>query len=247
MEKICIVDFRMPTVIKEYITSLGYNIIENKFNPKVYDEISSHPDIYYINIEGNLFCSPDKALPGYRQIVGTSKVGSKYPLDVPYNIAIIGKHCCHNFKYTDLTVKKYLEETGYTFINVEQGYTKCSTVVLDDKSCIVSDIAVARSLLDAGLDVLYVSEPDILLKNRVNPLIDDEDKMNFKNSDMNGFIGGAMAKIDNTVILFGDILKLTNGMKIKKFIESKGYVLKDFPGLEVIDLGGLVTFEKKWR
>ena len=71
--------------------------------------------------------------------------------------------------------------------------------------------------------------------------------MNFKNSDMNGFIGGAMAKIDNTVILFGDILKLTNGMKIKKFIESKGYVLKDFPGLEVIDLGGLVTFEKKWR
>lgn len=228
MDKICIVDFRMPNVIKEYIKELGYTLIENGFNAHVYDEISAHPDIYYLNIDGNLFCSIDKALPGTKQIIGTSKVGAKYPLDVPYNVAIIGNICCHNFKYTDSTVKEYLTVKGYDFVNVEQGYTKCSTVVLDSNSCIVSDIAIARELLDKGVDVLYVSEPDIILKTRVNPLIEDQTKMNFKNSDMNGFIGGAMAKIDDTVILFGDVYKLANGPKIKKFIESKGYVFKDF-------------------
>lgn len=246
MDKLCIIDFRMPEVIKEYIQSLGYGIIENRFNPQVYDEISAHPDIYYISIEDDLFCSIGKELPGFRQVIGTSKVGKKYPLDVPYNIAIIGKRCCHNFKYTDPTIKKYLEDKGYEFVNVEQGYTKCSTVVLDDNSCIVSDIAIARELLDAGVDVLYVSEPDIILKTRVNPLIEDEAKMSFKNSDMKGFIGGAMAKLGDIVILFGDISKLSNGVKIKRFIESKGYTLKDFPGLDVLDLGGVVTINKKW-
>ena len=246
MDKLCIVDFRMPDIIKEYIRSLGYGIIENRFNPNVYDEISAHPDIYYVSIDGNLFCSMEKALPGFRQVIGVSKVEKKYPLDVPYNIAVIGKKCCHNFKYTDHTIKKYLEDNGYEFINVEQGYTKCSTVVLDDNSCIVSDIAIARELLDSGIDVLYVSEPDIVLKTRVNPLIDDETKMSFKTSDMKGFIGGAMAKLGNEVILFGDISKLSNGVKIKKFVESKGYTLKDFPGLDVVDLGGIVIINKKW-
>jgi competence protein ComEC len=46
--KYAVVDFRMRKVEKEYIESLGYEIIENGFNLDVYDEISSHVDIYYL-------------------------------------------------------------------------------------------------------------------------------------------------------------------------------------------------------
>ena len=41
-----------------------------------------------------------------------------------------------------------------------------------------------------------------------------ETQMSFENSPMQGFIGGAMTRLGDTVILFGDINNLINGNKI---------------------------------
>ena len=244
MSKYCIVDFRMRKVEKEYIKSLGYEIIENKFNLKTYDEISSHVDIYYLNVNGNIFCAPGKKIDGFNMLVGNSEVSNAYPEDIPYNMAIIGRNAIHNFKYTDKNVLAYLKGAGYNLVQVEQGYTKCSTCVLSDNACIVSDIGIARTLLDLGVDVLYVSEPDIKLLKRTNKIFVDEERMRFEYSDMSGFIGGALVRLGDTVILFGDKANLINGSKIQKFIESKGLKFHYFEGLDIIDYGGIIEVEK---
>ena len=239
--KYAVVDFRMRKIEKEYIKSLGYEIIENGFNLNTYDEIASHVDIYYLKAGEMVFSSPEKkGLVPFNTVVCTTPIGSKYPEDVPYNVCVVGKNAIHNFKYTDNIVKFYLERHGYNLINVEQGYSNCSTAVLDENSCITSDIGIAKALMDAGIDTLFVTEPDIKLKRRTNKIFEDESRMSFENSDMQGFIGGAMTRLGDAVIVFGDIENLVNGSKIRKFIEKKGLKLHYFEGLDVVDYGGVL-------
>lgn len=239
--KYAVVDFRMRKIEKEYIKSLGYEIIENKFNINTYDEISSHVDLYYLKIGDIIFSAPEKkgVLP-FNTVSCTTPIGGKYPEDVPYNVCIVGKNAIHNFKHTDNIVKFYLERHEYNLINVGQGYANCSTCVLDDNSCITSDIGIARALMDAGVDTLFVTEPDIKLKKRTNSIFIDESRMSFEDSDMQGFIGGAMARLGDTVVLFGDIANLINGNKIMRFIEKKGLKFHHFEGLDVVDYGGVL-------
>lgn len=241
MTKYAVVDFRMRKIEKEYIKSLGYEIIENGFNLEVYDEISSHVDIYYAKIGDVIFSAPEKKgkLP-FNTVSCTTSVRSEYPLDIPYNICVVGKNALHNFKYTDEIIKFYLQRHGYNMVKVEQGYANCSTLVLDDMSCITSDMGIARALMECGVDTLFVTEPDIKLKKRTNSIFVDESKMSFENSKMQGFIGGAMAVLGDTVLLFGDVENLVNGNKIKKFIEKKGLKFHHFEGLDIVDYGGVL-------
>lgn len=241
MAKYAVVDFRMRKIEKEYIKSLGYILVENEFNLNTYDEISAHPDIYYTKIGDVIFAAPEKAKKAPFNVVNcVTEVGDKYPLDVPYNVCVVGNNALHNFKYTDNIVKFYLERHEYNMVNVEQGYTKCSVCVVDDNSCITTDIGIAGALMDLGVDTLFVSEPEIKLKRRTNKIFVNQNQMSFEDSPMQGFIGGAMARLGDTIVIFGDIENLVNGNKIRKFIEKKGLKLHYFEGLDVVDYGGVI-------
>ena len=241
MTKYAVVDFRMRKIEKEYIKSLGYEIIENGFNLNTYDEIASHVDIYYLKVGDMVFSSPEKkGLVPFNTVSCTTPIGFEYPMDIPYNVCVVGNNAIHNFKYTDNIVKFYLERHGYNLIQVEQGYANCSTCVLDNNSCITSDIGIAKALMDASVDTLFVTEPDIKLKKRLSDVFKDQSRMSFVDSTMQGFIGGAMARLGDTVVLFGDVQNLVNGNKIQRFIEKKGLKFHYFEGLDVVDYGGVL-------
>ncbi len=244
MAKYAVVDFRMRKVEKDYIASLGYEVIDNEFNLNTYDEISAHTDIYYLKVDNMVFAAPEKKdkVP-FKVLNCVTEIGEKYPQDIPYNVGIVGKNAVHNFKYTDNIVKFYLERHEYNLLQVEQGYSNCSMCVLDNNSCITTDLGIAKVLLDNNVDVLYVTEPDIKLLKRTNSIFNKQSQMSFTYSDMSGFIGGAMAKFEDTVVLFGDVNNLINGNKIKKYIESKGLKFHYFEGLDVIDYGGVLEVE----
>ena len=246
MAKYVIADFRMRDTEKNYIESLGYEIVNSDYDEKLYDEIAAHVDISYVKIGNDVIVSKDKfdKLRGKIDCtIGKSQVSCNYPHDVPYNVCIMGKKAVHNFKYTDPIVKQKLVKEGYTFINVNQGYSNCSIVPIDDNSCITSDIGIAKTLTDNGIDTLFVYEPDIKLLRRTNNKETNQNRMFWEYSDMQGFIGGAMACIGDEIIVFGDINKLLNKDKIVKFIESKGKRIKSFEGLDIIDYGSIITID----
>ncbi len=246
MTKYIIADFRMRKEEKEYIESLGYTIINVSYNPDLYDEIAAHVDISYLKINDKIITSPDRFVELSKIIscdVGKTDLSNEYPSDIAYNVCIMGKNAIHNFKYTDEAVKETLIKQGYNLIDVKQGYTKCSIAVIDDKSCITSDMNIAKTLIDNGIDVLFVYEPDIKLLKRTNPNETMQSRMFFEYSDMQGFIGGAMTRIGDEIILFGDVNNLLNKDKIINFIQSKGMKFKCFEGLDVIDYGSIVNCE----
>ncbi len=248
MAKYAITDFRMKTKIKEYIKSLGYKIIESGYNINLYDEIAAHVDISYTKIGEEIIVSPDKYEDLCRKIEVTSgktELKGSYPNDIPYNVCIMGKKAIHNFNYTDEVVKEKIKELGYEKIDVKQGYSNCSIAVIDENSCITSDMGIAKTLMDKGIDVLFVYEPDIKLLKRTNPKETNPNRMCFEYSDMQGFIGGAMTVVDDEVIVFGDVNKFLNSDKIINFIESKDKKIKSFDGEDIIDYGGIIVIDNE--
>ena len=230
-----IIDERMRTIEKDKLKELGYNLIEINQNNIVYPEISAHVDIFTCKIGEKLIVEPSqynhiKSNLQYKYLEqGNKNIEAKYPFDIKYNVCTIGKKALHNFDYTDSKIKDELIEQGYELINTRQGYTNCSIAVIDDKSAIVTDKGLYKILKKHNIDVLYLEyEPDIKLLN------------NKSYSNRKGFIGGSISRIDEHVIVFGDLSKIDEDEQIKNFIEKRNLNIIQFKGLDVIDYGGVV-------
>ena len=204
----------------------------------MYEEISSHVDIYISKIKDTLIIEKamydnikEKVLDNDICIVrGNETVKNPYPNDILYNVCVIGNNAIHNFKYTDKKLLEIIDKKGLNKININQGYSNCSIAVIDDNSAIVSDKKIANMLQEYGIDTLYIDEKlDIKLLDK---------KGNY--SKMSGFIGGAIERMENNVIVFGDLNKIDKENKIRNFITSRNLNVIDFKGFDVIDYGGII-------
>ena len=238
MDKYIVIDSKMRKVEKEYLNSLGYRVINIQTNKNLYDEISSHVDIFACKIKDKIVVEPsvysylkEEKYDLKNVICGENKVGLKYPFDVLYNVCCIGENVIHNFKYTDEKILEIIQNEKLNMININQGYSNCSIAVIDDNSVVVTDKKIAEKLIENDIDVLLLEENlDIkLLKN------------DGKYSKMKGFIGGCIARIENKIIIFGDISKIDKEKKIRNFIQSRNLELVSFKGLDVIDYGGVLV------
>lgn len=239
VEKYVIIDSKLRKIEREYLKSLGYKLIEIKPNLNLYDEISSHVDIFCCNIEDklvleknlyNLLKGSNFSFKNKEVICGEKEVQEKYPLDVLYNVCTIGKNVVHNFRYTDKKIQDVITKEKLNRININQGYTNCSIAVIDESSVIVTDKKIALELAKHNIEVLLVENINgiKLLKNCG------------RYSAMTGFIGGCMSRVEDKIIVFGDLCKIDKSCKIRDFIRKKNLEIIDFKGYDVIDYGGIV-------
>ena len=233
-----LIDPRMRNVEKNTLKYLGYELVPIQKSNNVYPEISSHVDIFTTKIGDTLVVEKSQfedltfmlKKSEYNIVRGKEQIEMHYPDDIKYNVAIIGNYAVHNFKYTDKKVLKLLQEGGYELIDVEQGYTNCSIAVIDDTSVITTDKKIAERLRANNLSVLLLDyTPDI-------KLLDEHGRY----SSMQGFIGGAIGKVDNNIIIFGDLEKIDRDGKIRNFITERHLQIIEFNGLDVIDYGGIL-------
>ena len=222
----------MRSIERTKLKKLGYKLLEIKENKNLYPEISLHVDILACKVGEKIVVEPTQYanFQEYENFIkGQETVQEKYPLDIKYNVCIIGKKAIHNFQNTDSKLKELLINDGYELINTTQGYTNCSIAVINENSAIVTDKGLYKILNKYNVEVLYLEyEPDIKLLN------------SGKYSNRKGFIGGAISRIGDKIIVFGDLNKIDINEKIKEFINQKGIQIIDFQGLDVIDYGGIV-------
>lgn len=236
--KYLLIDERMRDVEKQTLKNLGYELIEIKKSINVYPEISSHVDIFACKVKDKIIIekSAYKMLKNKLNndenilISGKTMISYDYPNDIKYNVCIVGNKAIHNFKHTDSKITQELEKNNFEIINVKQGYSNCSIAVIDEKSIILSDRGLYNNLKNSGLDILFLDYiPDIKLFDE-----------NGEYSQKNGFIGGAISRIDENVVVFGDLDKIDYYGNIRNFIESRNLKIIDFEGLDVIDYGGVI-------
>ncbi len=229
-----IVDGRISSEILKNLKGLNLKIIPTIKCTEVSEPISYHPDIviHPVNhktliVAPNVFDYYEEKLygTGIRIIRGQTKLGKDYPDDIAYNVGRIGNLAIHNFKYTDEKLKYYLKKENLEFININQGYTKCSMAIVDDKSIITADYPIYKKLSDLGFDVLLIQSGYIELKGYPY-----------------GFIGGVNGNPSKDTIMFsGRLNEHPDCEKIFKFLKKHNKKVIWLSDKKVIDVGTIIT------
>ncbi|MCL1834029.1 MAG: hypothetical protein FWG49_05945 [Leptospirales bacterium] len=229
MDPCVIIDPRLDEECVKNLERAGFRVIAVTLTDLVDKPISGHPDIQMFLHEKNLFVHPDidknfiVSIERYVNIIQCStKLKKNYPDDIPYNMALVGNFAIHKKNFTDSTIQDYFFNNGITIVDTKQGYTKCSTLIVNDNSIITSDRSIADAAKSVGIETLLISNNYIGLPGYNH-----------------GFIGGASGSYGNTIYLTGSIDHHPNRDEIESFIAYKNMRLKILSSKEIIDAGSL--------
>jgi hypothetical protein len=233
MDPIAIIDPRLPEQAMDNLRGYGFLPVPIPLTEHVDESLSGHPDIQMFLHEKNLFVHPDidisflKTIDKHINIIQCrTKLSNIYPGDIPYNIACTGNFAFHKKNSTEKSIIDYLSQKEIEIINTNQGYAKCSTMIVDEQSIITSDKSIKKAAEFAGIDCLFISEGYIELPG-----------YNY------GFIGGASGRFDNTVFLTGSLEHHPDKDNICGFIGSKGVRLKILSDKKIFDSGSILFIE----
>lgn len=229
-----IVDGRVSLEILNNLKKLNLNIIPTIECMEISKPISYHPDIVLHPINHNTLVVAPNVFDYYEEklygmgikiIEGQTKLGKDYPEEVAYNVGRIGNLAIHNFKYTDEKLKYYLKKENVEFIHVNQGYTKCSMVIVDERSIITADYPIYKKLTNLGIDVLLVQSGHIKLKGYTY-----------------GFIGGATGNLSKEDIMFsGRLDKHPDKERIFNFLKKYKKRIVWLSNENLIDIGTIIS------
>jgi len=234
MNKCAIIDPRSPEEVKCNLADMGFEIIPVQLTDRTAEPLSGHPDIQLFIHGRNAFIHPSapadfiSLLEKYCNIIiCETELTDTYPGDAAYNIVSTGGFAIHRVDCTEPSIKQYLLENNIRLINTNQGYSRCSTLIVDDESIITADRSIHKSAAGAGLDSLLIESGYIDL-----PGYDY------------GFIGGASGKFNNTILLTGTISHHPDYIRILDFIEARGLELKILSRNRATDTGSILIIEK---
>ena len=203
-----IVDYRIQNEERDCLILNGYNILTCPPSNLLYEAVCGHPDMLMhilgnsIIVHGDMISEFTQELISlkYEVYKSTLALHSKYPNDICLNALNIGNLFVHYINFTDTNLLSLVKNKK--FINVKQGYTKCSTCIVNNHAIITSDISIAKALSREGVDILLLPPGDILL-----PGLDY------------GFIGGATGLIeDNVLAFYGHLDHYLYGKEVLKFL-----------------------------
>lgn len=231
---VVIVDGRIYDSSYEVFNKMNIKVIPTIACKEVQEPISYHPDIVLHPINHNtLIVAPNVfeyyfdnlSKLGIKIIPGEKKLDKEYPGDIAYNVGRIHNFAIHNFKYTDEKLKYYLKKENVEFINVKQGYSKCSIAIVDKKAIITSDYPIYEKLIALGIDVLLIKPGYIRL-----------DGYDY------GFIGGTCGNLSKSNIVFsGKFSKHPDEEKITKFLKKYNKKVVWLRDEEALDVGTIIS------
>lgn len=210
--------------IQNSLNELGVEPVFLKPSPNLNSELRFHPDILFFNPSEGVWLSEkqNENMFVFCEVVNVDIILSdKYPSDCSFNMVAAGN--------TLITGKKAYFDVNYMggferIIYINQGYAKCSTVVLDEESFITGDDSIYKALKVRKLNVLKVTNKGILL-----------------NGFSNGFIGGCTGKPDKNLLAFtGNIKEHTDYENIKSFCRNIGIEIISLSNKQLYDYGGIL-------
>jgi len=199
----------------EYLRSKEYCLEFFSSDMLVSNGISNHPDVFYCR----LGITDDAPLVAAEN----DELGEGYPAEAAFNAACTGRFFIHNPECTNRRLSAAAKKLGFNFVDVRQGYTKCSTVVVDEDSIITYDKGIAAPCKKAGMNVLLVLPGHVVL-----------------NGYDTGFIGGTSGRAGNEIIFNGDLSAHPDFKVIKEFIEDRGLTCKWFAEYPLTDIGSII-------
>lgn len=224
-----VVDERMP---KKAVLTLEKYASTIKLTPseKTYKSIAAHPDIFFFQKGNELIYAPNtpddviKSLKnnGIKLTEGKKEVGAKYPETVPYNAVDFHNTLIHNIKFTDEKILSQYNDT----INVNQGYTRCNLLVINNKAVITSDRGIEKALSGKNIDILYIDPKQVILEGQNH-----------------GFFPGCCGLVGNILFVCGSTKKMKERQKLYKFLKNNKIHLIELYEGPLTDVGSIILVE----
>lgn len=192
----------------------GYQIVPTKKIEALPPPEQRHADMQALSIEGRLFTVETCVKP----------VGRAYPDNVRLNCLLLHHRLYGNLKAADPSVLDYCRQKNIRCVHVNQGYARCSTMVIRDNAAVTADKSIEKALQNDGAEVLLIRLGHIRLEGHDY-----------------GFIGGASFTDGNTVYCFGDITQHPDYRQIKQFCEKHHVTIEIIAKTAPLtDIGGAV-------
>ena len=240
---IIIADSRMPEEAKKNLKKLG-NVLFLNPTEITYNSISSHPDIFFFQKDDTLIYAPNAPKRIVKElkkrkiklIEGKKEVGKKYPETVPYNAVGIGNLLIHNLNHTDETILSSYEN----HINVNQGYTRCNLLALNENAFITSDVGIFNAVNSQQTTDNSLYPPESLVETYVRTSILYIDPKQIKlEGQKNGFFPGCCGVWKNNLIVCGSTKNLKEKTELDKFLKDNNFNLIELYDGDLIDVGSI--------
>ncbi|MEG1758642.1 MAG: hypothetical protein RR235_09335 [Oscillospiraceae bacterium] len=227
----CIVSAREPAIIKS-LGAMGITCLSSYDKAGCENAVAAHADVNALHLGNGEIVIGDscEALEDTLISLGLNvKIESlgdrEYPKDCALNALIVGNCVFCREELCSQQVKSHCDNIH----NVRQGYTKCSTAVVDENAFITSDIGIYGALKSMGYDVLKITGGEIALRGYDT-----------------GLIGGTCAKLAKDILCFsGKIDDTSFGSDIRAFCRSHGIYIETLTEMPLFDFGGIVAFEEE--
>ncbi len=259
-----IADARMPEEAKKNLKKLGDVLFLNPTDI-TYKSISAHPDIFFFQTKDGLIYAPNAPKRIVKELKkrkiklteGKKEVGKKYPETVPYNAVGIGNTLIHNLKHTDPTILSLYEN----HIHVNQGYTRCNLVALNENAFITSDEAISCQLsaissvnrqqttdnsqrclslskAELGASTSSATENFKVQSSEFKVLYIDPKQIKLEGHD-HGFFPGCCGVWKNNLIVCGSTKNLKEKEELDKFLKDNNFNLIELYDGELVDVGSV--------
>ncbi len=218
-------------VLIEYMKTKGAVVLVPK-DERFDERINSHPDLVISIIDNTLIVDEYANIEILKQlnalgvpyVLGTSRLTAAYPNDIAYNAVITRDYLIHNFNHTNPLLLQHSMNSGKKLIFVKQGYSKCSTVVVNDITIITSDQGIHQAS-KAEMNTLLIQPGYVLLEGHDY-----------------GFLGGASGRFEDSVIFHGDLSEHPDFEKIVSFVEASNKEVIYFKEFPLTDIGSILVY-----
>lgn len=221
-----------PEKITDALKRYGVRLIKTSADENLDEPVKYHPDmLFYPSTKGEIILAPSQ----HEQKLILEKMGfkaefseplkRKYPHDIALNFLALEGYIFGRTDFADPLVLKNAAEQKAELVKVNQGYARCSVLVVGEKAAITEDESLFKALSEKEIDVLKLERGYVTLEGY----------------DC-GFIGGAGGKISkDTVAFFGDCSLHPQWREIEAFLskhQCKSVFLTREP---LADYGGFVS------
>jgi len=222
-----ILSYIINSEIENYLIEKGLEIIKTKPFSAEKNSVLMHPDIQCFSDKNILFTY--KNLSEYYSLytdaisVSRETLESQYPKDIKFNAFKAENYIFCNEKFLDKKLLSYLK-SSYKVINVNQGYSNCSSLYLGKNTVATSDKGMEKAFELSGFKTIFIDNKDITLK--------DYD---------HGFIGGSAIRLNDEIVFFGNV-EIPKYKNLTSFLDENEVKYKSFP-FPLEDYGSAVLFE----
>lgn len=230
------VDYRVSEEEKNNLTKLGYNLLICPPNKNLYEAVCGHPDMLLHVMDNKLILHKDIPYEFLQNLyslrinilISQNSIEEKYPNDIILNAVSISNLFVHFTKFSDRTLINEAMRNNKKILSVKQGYTKCSTAIVNNNAIITSDIGIATAFKNENFDALLLPPGDIDLPG-----------LNY------GFIGGTCGLIEDGLLAFyGDLEYYTYGKEVLDFLKKHKVEPLFLKKGKLIDRGSIICINQ---